>query len=54
MNYMFYKCSSLEEVYLSDLNADQIYRMYHIFYGCNSLKKEKLPENIKLFMTLSE
>ena len=46
MNYMFYKCSSLEEVSFSNkkniFKTNKVKNMTHMFYGCKSLKKVDL------------
>ena len=46
MNYMFYGCSSLEEVCFknkkSNFKTNNVTNMTHMFYGCSSLKKVDL------------
>ena len=38
INYMFYKCSSLESIDLSKLNTSNVFNMSCMFYDCKSLK----------------
>ena len=39
MNYMFYGCSSLEELNLSNFNTNNVIYMNGMFLGCSSLKE---------------
>ncbi len=38
MSWMFYDCSSLEEIDISNFNTDKVTDMTAMFYKCNSLK----------------
>ena len=42
MSYMFYECSSLEELNLSNFNTNKVTNMYGMFLGCSSLKELNL------------
>ena len=42
MNRMFYGCSSLRELNLSNFVTDKVTNMISLFYGCSSLKELKL------------
>ena len=39
---MFYRCSSLKELNLSNFNTNNVTYMYLMFYGCSSLKELNL------------
>ena len=39
---MFYGCSSLSNLNLSNLNTQKVTNMKDIFKGCNSLKKDHI------------
>ena len=39
---MFYKCSSLNSINLSNFNTNKVTDMYHMFYNCKNLKKENI------------
>ena len=39
MSGMFYECSSLKELNLSNFNTNNVTNMSHMFYGCSSLKE---------------
>ena len=39
INYMFYGCSSLTNIDLSNFNTENVTNMSNIFYGCTSLIK---------------
>jgi surface protein len=51
MNYMFSKCSSLENINLSNFNTQNVIDMYRIFSECSSLKNIDLSnfntQNVK-------
>ena len=38
MNYMFYQCTSLQYLNLSNFNTSSVTDMYRMFYQCTSLK----------------
>ena len=42
MSYMFYGCSSLKEINLTNFNTNDVINMSHMFYGCSSLKELNL------------
>ena len=42
MSYMFYKCSSLEEINLSKFNTKNVTNMSYMFGYCSSLKELNL------------
>ena len=42
MSYMFYGCSSLKEINLTNFNTNDVTNMNHMFYGCSSLKELNL------------
>ena len=42
MNYMFYGCSSLKELNLSNFNTNNVKDMRSMFFGCSSLKELNL------------
>ena len=42
MGSMFYKCSSLKELNLSNFNTNKVTYMRYMFYGCSSLKELNL------------
>ena len=37
MKHLFYECSSLTSIDLSNFNVNQVTRMEYMFYKCNSL-----------------
>ena len=39
MSWMFYKCSSLEEINLSKFNTENVTDMRCMFFRCSSLKE---------------
>ena len=39
MDSMFYKCSSLKELNLSNFNTNNVIDMHSMFYKCSSLKE---------------
>ena len=45
MNCMFYKCSSLTNIDLSNFNTQNVTDMSFMFYGCNSLIKKNIKTN---------
>ena len=46
MSGMFYECSSLKEINLSNFNTDNITNMKSMFYGCSrDLHKKIISEN---------
>ena len=42
MGSMFYGCSSLRELNLSNFNTNNVTYMRYMFYGCSSLKELNL------------
>ena len=42
MSYMFYNCSSLIELDLSNFNTNNVTNMSYMFFGCSSLKELNL------------
>ena len=42
MSYMFYNCSSLIELDLSNFNTNNVINMSYIFFDCSSLKELNL------------
>ena len=40
MNYMFYECSSLKELNISNFNTSNALYKSEMFYNCSSLEKE--------------
>ena len=42
MSGMFYKCSSLTNINLSNFNTQNVTDMSGMFDGCSSLKKENI------------
>ena len=42
MGGMFWGCSSLKEINLSNFNTNNVTKMYRMFYGCSSLKEINL------------
>ena len=42
MKKMFYGCSSLSNIDLSNFNTNNVTEMHDIFYGCSSLKKNNI------------
>ena len=38
MDFMFYKCTSLETLYLSNFDTSKVESMTYLFHGCTSLK----------------
>jgi surface protein len=42
MGWMFYGCSSLTYINLSNFNTIKVTNMGWMFYGCSSLKKENV------------
>ena len=42
MSYMFYECSSLKELNLSNFNTNNVTNMCHMFFGCSILKELNL------------
>ena len=42
MSCMFYECSSLNSIYLSNFNTNNVTNMRDMFYGCKNLKKENI------------
>ena len=39
---MFYDCSSLTNINLSNFNTQNVTNMSHMFSGCSSLKKKNI------------
>ena len=39
MNHMFYGCSLLTSIELTNFKTDNVEYMNHMFYGCKSLEK---------------
>ena len=39
---MFYKCSSLTNIDLSNFNTQNVTNMEDMFYGCSSLKRKNV------------
>ena len=39
MYHMLYRCSSLEQLNLYNLNTSKVGNICHMFLGCSSLKK---------------
>ena len=39
MSFMFYNCSSLKGLNLSNFNTNNVDNMSNMFYGCSSLKE---------------
>ena len=55
MSYMFYGCSSLEELNLSNFNTNNVIDMCDMFCGCSSLKELNLSTfNIKNVTNMCE
>ena len=44
MSFMFWGCSSLEELNLSNFRANKISNMRAMFSGCSSLKESNLSK----------
>ena len=42
MCFMFFKCSSLEVLNISNFNTENVSDMSNMFYGCSSLKELNL------------
>ena len=42
MSYMFYNCSSLKELDLSNFNTNNVTNMSYMFFGCSSLNELNL------------
>ena len=53
MNSMFYECSSLTSLNLSNFNTNNVEDMREMFDGCSSLKKEnvKIKKEIQFIFT---
>ena len=51
MSYMFYGCSSLKEINISNFNTNNATDMSGMFYGCSSLKEINIL-NLILIMLL--
>ena len=47
MSYMFYKCSSLNELNLSNFNTNNVTNMKDMFSGCSDELKNKIQESNK-------
>ena len=47
MNYMFYECSSLTNIDLSNFNTNNVTDMEGMFFGCKKLNKNKIIFNDK-------
>ena len=47
MRGMFYGCSSLKEINLSNFNTNNVTYMNHMFSGCSYDLKMKIREQIK-------
>ena len=47
MNGMFWGCSSLTNINLSNFNTQNVTDMYQMFWGCSSLKKQNVITNDK-------
>ena len=45
MNYMFFDCSRLTNLNLSNFNTQNVKYMTYIFLGCNSLAKKNITAN---------
>ena len=44
MDYLFYGCSSLKEINLSNFNTSNVISIDYLFYDCSSLEKLNLPK----------
>ena len=54
MKYLFYGCSSLKELDLSNFNTDNVTDMSFMFYNCSSLKRLNISNfNIEKVTVLS-
>ena len=42
MSYMFYGCSSLKELFLTNFNTNKVTNMEGMFFDCSSLKELNL------------
>ena len=45
---MFYNCSSLPKLNLSNFNAENVKNMGGMFYGCSSLQTVKFNKNLNI------
>ena len=51
---MFYGCSSLTKINLSNFNSNNVKYMYYMFSGCSSLRKENIiTQDEKIFKKYS-
>ena len=46
MEDIFYECSKLQSINLSNLDLSKITRMNNMFFGCSSLRSVTFPENL--------
>jgi len=46
MSYMFYKCSSLDNLDISNFGMNNIMNMSYMFFFCSSLNNLSLPKKI--------
>ena len=53
MKYMFYKCSSLEELNFSSFNTEKVTNMKKMFSDCILLKKLNLSINTSNVIDMS-
>ena len=44
MSYMFYECTSLEEIIFSNFNTENVDDMSYLFYKCSSIKKMNISK----------
>ena len=47
MSHMFYGCSSLKELNLSNFNTNNVTNMECMFYGCSNELKNKIKSDYK-------
>ena len=47
MEYMFYGCSSLKELNLSNFNTNNVTNIYGMFYECSEQLKLKIKSQYK-------
>ena len=52
MKKMFYECSSLENLDISNFNTSNVTDMGYMFYWCSSLKKLEIGENFNTSIVL--
>ena len=44
---MFYGCSSLKELNISNFNTNKVTTMYSMFYGCTDKLRKKITQQYK-------